>query len=91
MFIDIEDLSKESQEELFEYAEEHGMTEEDVIDLFNQEAEDSANALDFFDDDIFLENLLRDDSGLLDDYLEFIRRKIERVIFRDYLVRKKNK
>lgn len=88
MFIDIEDLSKESQKELFEYAEEHGMTEEDAIDLFNQEAEDSANALDFFDDDIFLEQLLRNDSALLDDYLEFTRRKIERVIFKDYLKEK---
>lgn len=88
MFIDIEDLSKESQKELFEYAEEHGMTEDEAIDLFNQEAEDSANALDFFDDDIFLEQLFRNDSALLDDYLEFIRRKIERVIFKDYLEKK---
>lgn len=78
MFIDFDDLDEEGKEELLEYARDNGISEEDVIEEFNEEAGDSANVLDFFDDDNFLEQMLRDDSGLLEDYLSFVSAKIQR-------------
>lgn len=87
MFIDFDDLDEEGKEELLEYARDYGISEEDVIEEFNEEAGDSANVLDFFDDDNFLEQMLRDDSGLLEDYLSFVSAKIQRDLFRRYLER----
>ena len=84
MFIDFDDLTEESRKELLEYARDNGISEEDVIEEFNEEASDSANVLDFFDDDNFLEQMLRDDSGLLEEYLSFVSAKIQREIFRRY-------
>ena len=84
MFIDFDDLDEEGKEELLENAREYGISEEDVIEEFNEEASDSANVLDFFDDDNFLEQMLRDDSGLLEDYLSFVSKKIQRDLFRRY-------
>lgn len=80
MFIDFDDLTEESRKELLEYARDNGISEEDVIEEFNEEAGDSANVLDFFDDDSFLEQMLRDDSGLLEDYLSFVSAKIKRYL-----------
>lgn len=84
MFIDFDDLTEESKEELLEDAREYGISEEDVIEEFNEEAGDPDNVLDFFDDDNFLEQMLRDDSGLLEDYLSFVSAKIQRDLFRRY-------
>lgn len=88
MFIDFDDLDEEGKEELLEYARDNGISEEDVIEEFNEEAGDSANVLDFFDDDNFLEQMLRDDSGLLEDYLSFVSAKIQRHLFTQGLVKK---
>lgn len=88
MFIDFDDLTEESKKELLENAREYGISEENVIEEFNEEAGDSANVLDFFDDDNFLEQMLRDDSALLEDYLSFVCAKIQRDLFRRYLSRK---
>lgn len=88
MFIDFDDLTEESKKELLEDAREYGISEENVIEEFNEEAGDSANVLDFFDDDNFLEQMLRDDSALLEDYLLFVSAKIKRDLFRRYLSRK---
>lgn len=84
MYIDFDDLTEESKEELLEEAREYGISEENVIEEFNEEAGDAANVLDFFDDDNFLEQMLRDDSGLLEDYLSFVSAKIQRDLFRRY-------
>ena len=84
MYIDFDDLTEEGKEELLEEAREYGISEEDVIEEFNEEASDSANALDFFDDDNFIEQILRDDSALLEDYLSFVSAKIQRDLFRRY-------
>lgn len=84
MFIDFDDLTEESRKELLEYARDNGISEEDVIEEFNEEAGNPDNALDFFDDDNFIEQILRDDSGLLEDYLSFVSAKIQREIFRRY-------
>lgn len=88
MYIDFDDLSEESKEEVLEEAKEYGISEEDVIEEFNEEAGDAANVLDFFDDDNFLEQMLRDDSGLLEDYLSFVSAKIKRDWFARYWKRK---
>ena len=88
MYIDFDDLTEESKKELLEDAREYGMSEENVIEEFNEEASDSANVLDFFDDDNFLEQMLRDDSALLEDYLLFVSAKIKRDLFSRYLSRK---
>lgn len=88
MYIDFDDLTEESKKELLENAREYGISEENVIEEFNEEASDSANVLDFFDDDNFLEQMLRDDSALLEDYLSFVSAKIQRDLFRRYLSRK---
>lgn len=90
MFIDFDDLDKEGKEELLEYARDNGISEEDVIEEFNEEASDSANVLDFFDDDNFLEQMLRDDSGLLEDYLSFVSAKIQRHLFTQGFNKKKH-
>lgn len=84
MYIDFDDLTEEGKEELLEDAREYGISEENVIEEFNEEAGDSANVLDFFDDDNFLEQMLRDDSALLEDYLAFVSAKIQRDLFRRY-------
>ena len=84
MFIDFDDLTEESRKELLEYARDNGISEEDVIEEFNEEAGDSANALVFFDDDNFLEQMLRNDSDLLEEYLSFVSAKIQRDLFRRY-------
>lgn len=84
MYIDFDDLTEESKKELLEHAREYGISEEDVIEEFNEEAGDPDNVLDFFDDDNFLEQMLRDDSGLLEDYLSFVSTKIQRDLFRRY-------
>ena len=84
MFIDFDDLTEESRKELLEYARDNGISEEDVIEEFNEEAGDPDNALDFFDDDNFIEQMLRDDSDLLEEYLSFVSAKIQREIFRRY-------
>lgn len=84
MYIDFDDLTEESKKELLEDAREYGISEEDVIEEFNEEAGDSANVLDFFDDDNFIEQILRDDSGLLEEYLSFVSAKIQRELFRRY-------
>ena len=84
MFIYFDDLTEESRKELLEYARDNGISEEDIIEEFNEEAGDSANALDFFDDDNFLEQMLRDDSDLFEEYLSFVSAKIQREIFRRY-------
>ena len=91
MFIDFDDLTEESRQELLEYARDNGISEEDVIEEFNEEASDSDNVLDFFDDDNFLEQMLRDDSGLLEDYLSFVSKKIQRHLFSQGLMRKSTK
>ena len=91
MNIDSDDLTEESKKELLEDAREYGISEEDVIEEFNEEASDSANALDFFDDDNFIEQILRDDSGLFEDYLSFVSTKIKRDWFARYLTRKTQK
>lgn len=88
MYIDFDDLTEESKKELLEDAREYGISEENVIEEFNEEAGDSANVLDFFDDDNFLEQMLRDDSALLEDYLLFVSAKIKRDLFSRYLSRK---
>ena len=80
MFIDFDDLDEEGKEELLEYARDNGISEEDVIEEFNKEAGDSANVLDFFDDDNFLEQMLRDDSGLLEDFVFCLRKDSKRDI-----------
>ena len=87
MFIDFDDLTEESKEELLEDARGYGISEEDIIEEFNEEAGDPDNALDFFDDDNFIEQILRDDSALLEDYLSFVSAKIQRDLFRRYLGR----
>ena len=84
MFIDFDDLDEESRKELLEYARDNGISEEDVIEEFNEEAGDSANVLVFFDDDNFLEQMLREDSDLLEEYLSFVSAKIQRDLFRRY-------
>ena len=84
MYIGFDDLTEESRKELLEYARDNGISEEDIIEEFNEEAGDSANVLVFFDDDNFLEQMLRNDSGLLEDYLSFVSAKIPRDLSRRY-------
>lgn len=76
MNIDFGDLSKEQQEDLLSRAEEMGYSKEEIIEAFNENAGDSDNALDFFDDDEFLERMLRDDLSLFNAYLDYIIDKI---------------
>lgn len=76
MDISYDDLSKEQKEGLSAIAKDLGYSEEEIIEEFNEEASDADNVLDFFDDDLFLEDMLRRDDSLLSDYLEFIISKV---------------
>lgn len=76
MNIDFNDLSKEQQADLIARGKDIGYPEEEIIKEFNEEASDSDNALDFFDNDEFIEDTLRRDKSLLEDYLDYIINKI---------------
>lgn len=89
MFIDFNDMSEEGQAELIEYAEENGLSVAELVEDFNELASDSDNVLDFFDSDDFLEQMLRDDSSLLEDYLLFVSAKVQKDACRE-LVRRKH-
>lgn len=88
MFIDFNDMSEEGQEELRDFAEAKGVNVAELVENFNELASDSDNVLDFFDSDDFLEQMLRDDSSLLEDYLLFISAKVQKDACLE-LVRKK--
>ena len=88
MFIDFNDMSEEGQAELIDFAEEKGVSVAELVEEFNELASDSDNVLDFFDSDDFLEQMLRDDSALLEDYLLFISAKVQKDACRE-LVRRK--
>ena len=89
MFIDFNDMSEEGQAELIDFAEEKGVSIAELVEEFNELASDSDNVLDFFDSDDFLEQMLRDDSSLLEDYLLFISAKVQKDACRE-LVRRKH-
>lgn len=78
MFIDFDDMSEEGQEELKDFAEAKGVSIAELVENFNELASDSDNVLEFFDSDDFLEQMLRDDSSLLEDYLLFISAKVQK-------------
>ena len=88
MFIDFNDMSEEGQQELIDFAEERKVSIAELVEEFNELASDSDNVLDFFDSDDFLEQMLRDDSSLLEDYLLFISAKVQKDACLE-LVRKK--
>lgn len=89
MFIDFNDMSEEGQAELKDFAEAKGVSVAELVEEFNDLASDSENVLDFFDSDDFLEQMLRDDSALLEDYLLFISAKVQKDACRE-LVRRKH-
>lgn len=89
MFIDFNDMSEEGQTELVDFAEAKGVSIAELVEEFNELASDSDNVLDFFDSDDFLEQMLRDDSSLLEDYLLFISAKVQKDACRE-LVRRKH-
>lgn len=89
MFIDFNDMSEEGQAELIDFAEERKVSIAELVEEFNELASDSENVLDFFDSDDFLEQMLRDDSALLEDYLLFISAKVQKDACRE-LVRRKH-
>ena len=89
MFIDFNDMSEEGQAELIDFAEEKGVSVAELVEEFNELASDSDNVLDFLDSDDFLEQMLRDDSSLLEDYLLFISAKVQKDACRE-LVRRKH-
>ena len=89
MFIDFNDMSEEGQQELIDFAEAKGISVAELVEEFNELASDSDNVLDFFDSDDFLEQMLRDDSSLLEDYLLFISAKVQKDACRE-LVRRKH-
>ena len=89
MFIDFNDMSQEGQQELIDFAEEKGASVAELVEEFNELASDSENVLDFLDSDDFLEQMLRDDSALLEDYLLFISAKVQKNACRE-LVRRKH-
>lgn len=89
MFIDFNDMSEEGQAELIDFAEERKVSIAELVEEFNELASDSDNVLDFFDSDNFLEQMLRDDSSLLEDYLLFISAKVQKDACRE-LVRRKH-
>ena len=89
MFIDFNDMSEEGQAELIDFAEERKVSVAELVEEFNELASDSDNVLDFFDSDDFLEQMLRDDSALLEDYLLFISAKVQKDAYRE-LVRRKH-
>lgn len=89
MFIDFNDMSEEGQAELIDFAEERKVSIAELVEEFNELASDSENVLDFLDSDDFLEQMLRDDSALLEDYLLFISAKVQKNACRE-LVRRKH-
>ena len=89
MFIDFNDMSEEGQAELVDFAEERKVSIAELVEEFNELASDSENVLDFLDSDDFLEQMLRDDSSLLEDYLLFISAKVQKNACRE-LVRRKH-
>lgn len=89
MFIDFNDMSEEGQAELIDFAEEKKVSIAELVEEFNELASDSDNVLDFLDSDDFLEQMLRDDSALLEDYLLFISAKVQKDACRE-LVRRKH-
>ena len=89
MFIDFNDMSEEGQAELIDFAEENRVSVAELVEEFNELASDSENVLDFLDSDDFLEQMLRDDSALLEDYLLFISAKVQKNACRE-LVRRKH-
>ena len=89
MFIDFNDMSEEGQAELIDFAEERKVSVAELVEEFNELASDSDNVLDFLDSDDFLEQMLRDDSALLEDYLLFISAKVQKDACRE-LVRRKH-
>ena len=89
MFIDFNDMSKEGQTKLKDFAEAKGISIAELVEEFNELASDPDNVFDFFDDDNFLEQMLRDDSSLLEDYLLFISAKVQKDACRE-LVRRKH-
>ena len=89
MFIDFNDMSEEGQAELVDFAEERKVSIAELVEEFNELASDSENVLDFLDSDDFLEQMLRDDSALLEDYLLFISAKVQKNVCRE-LVRRKH-
>lgn len=89
MFIDFNDVSEEGQAELIDFAEERKVSIAELVEEFNELASDSENVLDFLDSDDFLEQMLRDDSALLEDYLLFISAKVQKDACRE-LVRRKH-
>ena len=89
MFIDFNDMSEEGQQELIDFAEERKVSIAELVEEFNELASDSENVLDFLDSDDFLEQMLRDDSALLEDYLLFISAKVQKDACRE-LVRRKH-
>ena len=89
MFIDFNDMSEEGQAELIDFAEERKVSIAELVEEFNELASDSENVLDFLDSDDFLEQMLRDDSSLLEDYLLFISAKVQKDACRE-LVRRKH-
>ena len=89
MFIDFNDMSEEGQAELVDFAEERKVSIAELVEEFNELASDSENVLDFLDSDHFLEQMLRDDSALLEDYLLFISAKVQKNACRE-LVRRKH-
>jgi len=89
MFIDFNDMSEEGQAELIDFAEERKVSVAELVEEFNELASDSENVLDFLDSDDFLEQMLRDDSALLEDYLLFISAKVQKDACRE-LVRRKH-
>lgn len=72
MDIDFNDLSEEQQKVLLNIGKFRGYSREKIIDRFNDAASDSDNALDFFDNDEFIEDTLRKDRSVLEDYLDYI-------------------
>ena len=88
MFIDFNDMSEEGQAELIDFAEERKVSVAELVEDFNEMASDSDNVLDFFDDDNFLEQMLRDDSSLLEDYLLFVSAKVQKDAYREFVRRK---
>lgn len=72
MNINFDDLSEEQQEKLLDKGKLRGYSREEIIDRFNDDASDAYNVLDFFNDDNFIEQMLREDNILLTDYLDYI-------------------
>ena len=88
MFIDFNDMSEEGQQELIDFAEAKGVSVAELVEDFNELASDSDNVLDFFDSDDFLEQMLRNDNSLLEDYLLFISAKVQKDACRELVKRK---